>query len=241
MKESTIQSKNIVIQDGEILNRIKINKVEFLHFYAHREGSGALSIIATIPPSNEMTVSNSYHKVTVRENYALIQNPKYLKQYIGKKICYYTERLFPEENEVFRIQSVGFRIETTRMKERGTDIKQHPYFSKGGEFIIPQHYLNKELNHKFVRMKVSFNRTTKTILDQNFLFVFLIRANQTSHSRGKYLYGFRTFSNGLRTKKLGFFIKILESNNRNLENYHYVSTMPYERYPYGLIIFEEKK
>lgn len=241
MEEFTIQSKNIVIQDVEILNRIKVNKIEFLHFYAHKEKSGVLSIIATTPPNNEATVSKSYHKVTVREEYALVQNPRYLKRYIGKKIYYYTERLFPEENEVFRIQPINFRIETTRIRERKTDIKQFPYFSKGGEFIIPQHYLNKKLNHKFVRMKISFNRTTKAVLGQSFLFAFLIKANQTSFGRGKNLYGFRTFSNGLRTKKLNFLVKILKNHNKNLEDYHYVSTMPYEKCPYGLIIFEEKK
>jgi len=241
MEELVIKTKNILIRDGEILSRIKSNKIEFLHFYAHKENNGALSIIATIPHKTEMTVSSSYHQVTICENHALVQNPKYFNPYIGKSIQCYTERLFPEEGEIFRMQPDGFRIETTSVKERGTDIKNAPYFSKGGEFIIPQYYLNRLLNHKFVRMKVSFNRTAKVILDKKFLFAFLIKATQIDIGRRKNLYGFRKFSNGLRTKKLGFLIDLLTDNNKKLKDFNYVTTIPYDLCPYGLIVFEERK
>lgn len=231
----------MVIQDEEILNRIINNRIEFLHFYAHKEKNGTLSIIAKSPSKDEMTVSSWYHKITVRKDRAFVQHPKFLNQYKSCAITYYTERLFPEENEVFRIQPFNFRIETTRLQERTTEIKKLPYFSKGGEFIVPQHYINREIHHDFVRMKLSLNRTDKEILDQNFIFAFLIKATQAGLGRGKNLYGFRKFSNGIRTKRLEFFTDFLKDNNRELDNYRYVVTMPYQNCPYGLMIFEESK
>jgi len=241
MEEFIIQTKNIVIRDVEILDRIKKDKIEYLHFYAHKEGSGALSIIAKAPPKEEMTVSKWYHKINVRDDYALIQNPRYIKTYVGKNICYYIERLFPEDDEVFRIQAVNFNIKTTRKKERVTSIKHDPYFTKSGEFIVPQYYLNRKLNHAFIRMKMSTNRTTQAILDQNFLLVFIIKAGQIGLGRGKNLYGFRTFSNGIRTQRLKFFTTYLQNNGKDLSNYQYTTTIPYNSCPYGVMVFEEKK
>lgn len=241
MKEFIIQSKNIVIRDREILRNIKDNKIEYLHFYTHKEGGGSLSIIAKEPPKSDMTVSKWYHKISVRDDYALVQNPKFMKRYIGKNICYYIERLFPEDDEVFRIQAVNFVIETARQKEKRTSIKQVPYFTKSGEFIVPQYYLNQKLNHKFVRMKVSTNRTTPVVLNENLLLIFLIKATQASLGCGKNLYGFRAFPNGIRTKRLKFFTDHLHNHGKDLGNYKYTTTIPYQNCPYGIMVFEEKK
>jgi len=243
MKETYILTRNFTIRDEEIFNMMKINKIEFLHYYAHREKNGAISIIAKRPSKNEMTVAKGYHKIKVREEYAIMTLPKFLIDYKGKLIRYYVERLYPQENEIFRIQAVNFNIETTNLhlKMRNDEMAQFPYFSKGGELVIPQFYLNRELKRKLVSMSVSFGRTLKSILGLGFIFVHMIKSTQKRLAIGKDLYSFRKFSNGLRTKKVNSFIEFLNNNSKDINDYNYVLTMPNDGCPYGIMVFEGKR
>jgi len=213
----------------------------YIRFDVCRSDNGSLSIIAKPPCDSEITLSPSYHKITYQRKNAFIITPGFLNKFNGYNIRYYVEKLYPTKGELFRMQPVNFSIDIDGVRVRKVSVKEFPYFSKGGEFVIPQFYYNKEINHKYERMKVSFNRTTQAILDEGYLFIFIIKAFQKGLGRGKNLMGFRKFSNGLRTKKPTQFFEFLKNNGKHFSDYEYVSTMPYINCPYGIIIFKEKE
>jgi len=241
MEKVVIKAKNITIRDEEILNRLKKLKIEFIHLVAHKEENGSVCIIAKQPENDELTIPTWYYKISISNNSASIRTPNFLKKYLRKTVYCYIERLFKEKNELFRMQAVNFMLDINSKKDRRTAIDKFPYFTKNGEFVIPQYYLNKNLKHQFCKMKVSMSRTNKNILNQNFIFVFLIKLKDSHLIKDNNLFGFRKFSNGIRTKKLTFFIEYLKKNNKTLNNYRYITTVPYNNYPYGLIVFEEKR
>lgn len=233
MEVVTIKKRSFIISDGEIYNRIKAGGVEYLHFF-FVDDTGGTSLIAKPPGDDELTLEKNYKKIQVHVDKILFRTPKQLSQHADKKAWCYTERLCPEKNELFRIKPVNFDLGKAR-----TQLKDqfNPYFTTGNNLVLPHHYLNKHINHKITSLKLSFLRSTPTILSKGYLFAFV--ANRNFKGLRKKLYFLEKRNHNMRTKPVTKFMEYLKLHNKNINNYQYTCTLPLESCQYGMIVFKE--
>jgi len=233
MNVFTIQKKNIVIDDDEIYQRIVEGNIEYVHFFLV-DDTGGTNLIAKPPGGDELTLGKYYKKVQFDAGKVLIRTPKQLTPHAGKKAWYYTERLNPEPDELFRIKPVKFSLgkRSTKLENEFT-----PYFTEGNNLVLPHHYLNKYVNHKIINLKISFLRSTPTILSSGYLFASIV--DQSFVGRRKRLYFLEKRRHYMRTKSVEQFIKHLAIYKKNINNYTYACTLPLDSCKYGMIVFKE--
>lgn len=235
MDISTIKKRSFVICNDEIVHRIKSNSVEYVHFYRVKD-SGGISIIAKPPNKDEPTLGKYYQKIVIKKKGVSIRTPKFLSPHIDKKVWLYTERLHPEDYELFRIKPIDFSLNGSRIHD---DSKNCPYFTSSHNFIIPHHYLNENITHKINRLKVSFNRCSVKILNEGFLFVFIINGSLTTDGMGGGLYALEKRLTNMRTNPVAKFLEFLDRHEKSIQLYKYFRTVPLNGCPYGLIVFKE--
>jgi hypothetical protein len=158
-----------------------------------------------------------------------IATPLFLKPYIGKKILIYTENVNSSAKELFRIKPIDFEIEN----KIGVRYKD-PYFTSSS-LIIPTFYINKYLDENASILRVSFVLTDDLIIHKGQIrAAFQLIRNQEICN-----YPLYKTTNGLKTKTMYKFLDLIDNNNKFLEKFIYVTTVPVSFNKYGVMIFKE--
>jgi len=231
MNVSTIKKRDLTINDERICGLIKKGNIEYLHFFLV-DDTGGVSMIAKPPSNDELTLGKNYKKLTTGTDSVSFRTPKQLRDFAGKKVWCYFERLHPEPGELFRIKPIDFHIRKLPLNLKS---QTEPYFMKN-YLVLPHHYLNEHIDHTIKKLQVSFDRSVPEALAQNYLFAFLSDGRFMGRKRFYFLEKRR---NSLRTKTLTKFIEYLKCQNKSINNYQYDRTLPLKSCPYGLIVFKE--
>jgi len=233
MNVFTIQKKNIIINDDEIYHRIVNNKIEYVHFFLV-EDTGGFNLIAKQPDGDELTLGKNYKRIVLDGGNMYIRTPKNLISHAGKKVWYYTERLYPESGELFRIKPINFNLGKLSTKLQN---EFDPYFTDGNNLVLPHHYLNTHVDHAIINLKISFLRSTKKILSNGYVFISIVDQNIIGFR--KMLYFLEKRNHYMRTKPVLQFMEYLKLHGKNINNYEYKCTLTLESCKYGMIVFKE--
>jgi hypothetical protein len=231
----TIKQRGFAIHNDEIVHRIKSGGIEYIHFYRVKD-SGGISIIAKPPNKDEPTLGKYYQKIVIKKGCVSLRTPKFLSPHVDKKVWLYTERLNPEDDELFRIKPIDFNLNGGRVNNGH---KNDPYFTSRYNLVISRHYLNENITHKINRLKVSFNRCSVKILNEGYLFIFMINGGSTNDGMGGGLYALEKRLTNMRTMPVTRFSEFLNRHDKKVQMYKYFRTVSLNGCPYGLIVFKE--
>ena len=159
-----------------------------------------------------------------------IRTPLFLIPFIGKKIIIYHDYINCAPNELFRIKPVDFRLNDM------AGIRYiNPYFTST-TLNIPYYYINKNLDDIAPILRISMALTNEFIVKKG-----EVRAEFSIVKKDDLLnYPLYRSTNGLRTKTMIKVINLLNDNDKDLENFTYVETVPVSFNKYGVMLFKER-
>ena len=236
MYECIVKPKSIQISDPGVLETMARNNVRYVSYSLIEEGNGEPVIVARMPDNAEdLTLGKSWMSVHYNRN-VWTRTPKILQGYAGQRVLVYTEQIFKEPYELFRIRSLGFSFGETRQRKQRVKVDV-PYFTKSGIVVIPRNYINKYLNSKAAIARLSFNMVNELLISQGYLWAHFTIGDE----RGKMLYPLHQCTNGLRTRTPVNLIDRVANQGKDLSRYQYFTTVGQESFEYGVIVFEEIK
>lgn len=236
MYEWTVRPKCLHILDSSVIETMARNNVQYIHYSIMLEETGEQIIIARMPDNSEdLTLGKSWLSVHYGRH-VWTRTPSILQNHIGQKVIVYTERIFKESHELFRIRSLGFLFGASKIRKRRIKLEV-PYFTSSGIVVIPRTYINKYLDNKAPIVRLSFNMVNDMILDHGNIWAHFTAGDE----HGSMMYPLYKCTNGLRTRTPVDLINRVANYGKSLSHYQYLTTVKQEGFEYGVMVFEEIK
>jgi hypothetical protein len=229
-----IKERNFYIKDEKIKELIRINKIEHLKFNIVNDDEAYLS--AEFPNYDDiLSFNKNWIKINWGRGNASVRTPSFLKDFIGKEVDVYQDKIFGDAYELFRIKPIGFNLtKNLKVKKKRVSINV-PYFSKAGQCIIPKKYIQDKNLCNIITSKISFDRMDVSLVSRGFVFARIVEG---ANSYGL-TYSLSKCSNGVRTRKLGSVLNIIFSNGKNIHNFQFLKTVYDNENHYDLMVFKE--
>jgi len=149
--------------------------------------------------------------------------PHVMNQYVGKEVKIVRNYISLEENELFRMEPVGFQI------------KDHvPYFTKS-HLCIPEPYIYSHLDERAAILKASLCSTSISMIEEGIVEVILSESNlpmsSSLHGHGK----------SLRAKMLPGIKHVFSAALSSINDFEYEKTTNKTiHHKYGIMVFRRK-
>jgi len=228
-----IQAKNFVIKDQAIIGSMRDRGIKHLKFRMELNKEAYFSI--EYPDyDNLITLEKQWLKLIYGPRKVYIRTPSILKEFVGKDLDIYRDEVFPVSLEAFRAKPIGFSIEPlSRKGKRGVGMN-YPYFSSSGFFVIPDQYIRDHgFGNDILGSRLSFNRTDGFLVEKGILLCRITK------EREDYSFPLRRYTNGVCTRKIFAFEKLIVSYGKSIDNFIYNSTIDEKKTGHKLIAFEE--
>jgi hypothetical protein len=226
MVECVISKNRFYILDPDIISVIENLKVDRLRILYSIDKDGREVLIASYYPEQSDRFSLSVYKT----KHFFIRTPSILLPFTGFKVQCYIEKMFPEQNELFRIKPVDFLLIKKRQR---TVNKSFPYFTNNS-LVIPVLYIKSNLDDHIMIHMVSFDRTNEDAIENGKLLCYITRSPTPLSFRLK------SHSSGVSTGSMPRLINILKNFHTSLPRFTYEETINENGYPYGIMIFKEE-
>ena len=233
MNITKIIKSNILIRDSDVVEKIINLCVKKLKFIYKKDELGNWIIIAI----KEEKISKS---TSIRISHGCVEmyTPDILKRYSGEYVSCSCEKIFPYEDEVFRISPLNFEFENNAYAlSNSSKIKTEPHFTNKNKIVLPKHYVVNNLDERALDYKISFSRTTGEVIDKKEIIAYVVSPFEESF----FSFKLRKSSIGLYGVTGGLSDIIFRIYRKKLVNFKYESTNLVDGLEYGMMLFKYKE
>jgi hypothetical protein len=225
MTEQEIKSSRLYIFDPEILEAIQGIDHVVLNYEIDRQNL----YVITVGRCTGKKISKCWLRIYKDKN-TFIRTPAFLSKFIGKTVRFCVEKIFPTQDEIFRIVPVNFEF----IKLDPVRYNDLPHITGSCAFIFPKKYIEEHLDNKVLVSKLAFDRVHYEYFKKGILNCYITPFNSyrsISIRKSKF---------GVCTGRANMIVHLAESAGKKLSNFIYKTTIQDNLCPYGMIIFKEK-